>query len=80
MATVEDEIARLAAADGYQVTAQNDRLVELERKNSWLSVFLTGLMAGGHMGLQRRERVYLWVDDEGNAKLMLHRRPDVASP
>ena len=79
MATVDEEIARLVASDGYRVTERNRRFVELERKNSWLSVFVTGLMAGGQPGLMRSEHLYLWIDAAGNADMMLYRPPDASA-
>jgi hypothetical protein len=80
MATADEEIARLTAEDGYEVTARTEGLVELVRKHSWLSVFMTGLMAGGHPGLPRGQRLYLWIDHRGQAEMGLYRPPDGYTP
>jgi hypothetical protein len=77
MAQVDDEIARLAAEDGFYVLSRSDGVVELERKNSWRAVVLTTVLtsfpSGGGIGLPRTERVYLEVDEDGEAVVQLRR-------
>ena len=84
MARVDDEIARLVAEDGYYVVARSDRHVELERKNPWLAVVTAAVLSslpaiagggGGGGGFRRTERIYLDVDESGEAIVQL-RRPD----
>lgn len=72
MAQVEAEIARLTAEDGYYVVSRTDRLVELERKNSWLGVIIGALLSFGGPVPFRAERIYLHVDEHGEATLRLH--------
>ncbi len=73
MAQVDDEIARLAREDGYYVVARTERLVELKQKNSWLTVFVTGVMTGSGLGLRRINRLYLEIDEQGEAMMRLSR-------
>ena len=73
MAQVEDEIARLVIEDGYYVVARTDQLVELERKNSWLGVVIGAVISAGGPGFPRTERIYLHVDEQGEATIRLSR-------
>jgi hypothetical protein len=70
-------IARLGAEDGFYVVSQSDRVMKLERKNSWRAVVLTTVLtsfpSGGGIGLPRTERVYLEVDEDGEAVVQLGR-------
>jgi hypothetical protein len=50
MAQVDDEIARLIRDDGYCVVSRSERLVELEQRNSWLAVLLSGVLTAGGGG------------------------------
>lgn len=72
MAQLEAEIARLTDEDGYSVVARTDRLVELERKNSWLGVIIGAVLSFGGPVPFRTERIYLHVDEHGEAILRLH--------
>ena len=73
MAQVDELIAQLAAEDGYRVASRDDRVVLLERKNSWWGVAITALLSGigGGVAMQRTDRVYLVVDEAGNATMQL---------
>lgn len=77
VAQVDEVIARLGAEDGFYVVSRSGRVVELERKNSWRAVVLTTVLtsfpSGGGIGLPRTERVYLEVDESGEAVVRLGR-------
>lgn len=78
MAQVDDEIARLGREDGYYVVSRSERVVELELKNSWLAVVLSGVLTGSGRGLSRINRLYLEVDEQGEAVMRLS-RPQASS-
>jgi hypothetical protein len=76
MPHVEDLIAELTTDDGYRIVSRGPRLVVLERKNSWIAVAFTAVFSswgGGYGGaaMQRTERLYLEVDNRGEATLHL---------
>jgi hypothetical protein len=73
MAQVDDEIARLNREDGYDVVSRSERLVELEQKHSWLAVLVTGILSGSGQGLNRKNRLFLEVDEQGEAVVRLRR-------
>ena len=53
-------------------------MVVLERKNSWLAVAITAILAGvggGGMAIQRSDWVYLDVDERGEAVVQLSPPP-----
>ena len=72
MSQVEDEIARLTSEDGYHIVTRTDRLVELERKNSWLGVVIGAVLSMGGSVVTRTQRIYLHIDEHGEAVLRLH--------
>jgi len=78
MATMDDEIARLAI-DGYYVRSRTSRLVELERKNSWMTVAFHAVLSGGGPTVFRTERLYITADEHGDATISLHPPLDLES-
>ncbi len=71
---VDAEIARLRR-EGYEVEREDEDQVVLVRHNSWtthwLGVLFGGLLGGGINSSQRTQRLYLYVDQEGGARLRL---------
>lgn len=72
MAQLEAEIARLTSEDGYYVVTRTDGYVELERKNSWLGVVIGAVLSMGGPVVTRTQRIYLHIDQHGEATLRLH--------
>jgi hypothetical protein len=71
---VEAEIARLRR-EGYVVEEQVEDQITLVKQRSWRSHWLgavfAGLTGGGINPSARTQRLYLWVDRDGGARLRL---------
>ncbi len=71
---VDAEVARLRR-EGYEVEQSDEYQVVLVRHNSWtthwLGALFGGLLGGGINPSRRTQRLYLYVDPEGGARLRL---------
>jgi hypothetical protein len=58
---------------GYRVTDRTDRVITLERQNLWrvhiFGALVGGLLGGGLNRSPRTERLYLHVDERGQAEV-----------
>lgn len=70
---VEAEIARLRR-EGFEVEAQVEDQVTLVKQRTWKQHWmgaLFGVLGGGINPPPRTQRVYLWVDRDGGARIRL---------
>jgi hypothetical protein len=69
---VEAEIARLHR-EGFEVEAQVEDQVTLVKRRTWREHWLGALLGalGGTNPSPRTQRVYLWVDGDGGARIRL---------
>jgi len=69
---LQEALDELLAA-GYRVTERTDRVITFERRNPWrvhiFGAVLGGLLGGGLNPSPRTQRLYLQVDEHGDAEV-----------